>query len=186
MLTWKSTLRRNAFWCAVLLLIGFVVWFAMWHSKSDSNQLQAVVSVNDSTVHIDRVSCLSIDPHKVVFDRKDYWDAKLAESVADVLSIKMVLLNVDYATCPWGLSITVVPGTVFAVRYEGRFAKDLVSIGICERTVKGSLNPDKCLSKNVYVFASSDNPHVLFLAGLVGLAKPQVGEWDAFQTRKTD
>ena len=127
---------------SVALIVGLTVWGA----DSDPNQFLAAASTNDSAVRIDGVSCLSIDPNKVVFDQKDYWDPKLVEAIVDTLSIKAVLLNADYATCPWGFFVTVVPRTIPAVRYNGRFARYLVSIAICERTSDGRMNPNSRMS----------------------------------------
>jgi hypothetical protein len=124
------------------------------------------------------------DPHKVVFDQKDYWDPKLIEAIVDTLSIKPVLFNADYATCPWEFFVTVVSKMIPAVRYNGQFARYLVSIGICERTLNGSINSNECLSKNIYVFNPRVEPHELFSLALVGLAKPQVSELDAFQSKR--
>jgi hypothetical protein len=178
--------KSKAFWIpTVVLLVALVVGLVVRGVDPDPSQFLAVASQNDSAIRIDHVSCLSIDPHKVVFDRKDYWDPKLVESIGHTLLIKPVLLNADYATCPWGFFGTVVPGTVFAVRYKGGFARYLVSIGICERTVKGSMNPNKCLSKNIYVFNPRVEPLELLSLALVGLARPQANEWEAFQVQSS-
>lgn len=176
--------KSRAFWSvAVVLLVGLVVGLAVWGVDPYPNQFVAAVSLNCSTIRIDGVNCLSIDPHKVVFDEKDYSDPKLVEAIVDILSIKTVLFNADYATCPWGFSVTVVPKTIPAVRYNGQFARYLVSIGICERTA-WSLNPDKCVNKNIYVFNPRVEPHELFSLALVGLARPQASKWEVFQSKK--
>jgi len=95
-----------------VLLVGLVVGLVVWGVDPDPNQFLAAVSLNYSTVRIDDVSCLSIDPHKVVFDQKDYWDPKLVEAIVDTLSINPVLFNADYATCPWGF---------LSLLYQGRY-----------------------------------------------------------------
>jgi hypothetical protein len=179
---WKS----KAFWgVTVVLLVGLVVGLVVWGVDPDPGEFLAAASLNQSAVRIDGVSCLSIDPNQVVFDQKDYWDPKLVETIVDILSIKMVLFNADYATCPWGFSVVVVPKTIPAVRYNGQFARYLVSIGICERTVEGSMNPNECLSKNIYVFNPRVETHELFSLALVGLARPQTSELEAFQSKRS-
>jgi len=178
--------KSKAFWSgAIVLLVGLVVGLVVWGVDPDPNQFLAAVSLNYSTVRIDDVSCLSIDPHKVVFDQKDYWDPKLVEAIVDTLSINPVLFNADYATCPWGFFVTVVPRTIPAVRYNGQFARYLVSIGVCERTLNGSMNPNKCINKNIYVFNPRVEPHELFSLALVGLAKPQASKFEAFQSKRS-
>jgi hypothetical protein len=178
-------MKSKAFWSVTaILLVSLVVGLVVWGIDPDPNQFLAAASTNDSAVRIDGVSCLSIDPNKVVFDQKDYWDPKLVEAIVDTLSIKAVLFNADYATCPWGFSVTVVPRTIPAVRYNGQFARYLVSIGICERTPDGRMNPNKCLSKNIYVFNPRVEPHELFSLALVGLARPQASELEAFQSKR--
>jgi hypothetical protein len=178
-------MKSKAFWSVtVVLLGGLIAGLVVWGADPDPNQFLAAAALNDSAVRIDGVSCLSIDPHKVVFDQKDYSDPKLVEAIVDILSIKTVLFNADYATCPWGFSVTVVPKLEFAVRFDGQFARYLVSIGICERTVKGRMNPNKCLSKNIYVFNPRVEPHELFSVALVGLAISQSNEWEMFRSKR--
>jgi hypothetical protein len=138
---------------------------------------------------IANVSCLAIEPHKVVFDQQDYWNPKLAEEIVEKLGIQTVLLSADYAACPWSFFATVVPGTVSAVRYNDEAAQYLVSIGICQRNVDGSINPDKCLTKNIYAFNSRlvlyshPDPLELFSLALDGLARSQTNEWEMFESK---
>jgi hypothetical protein len=158
------------------LTVGLVFFFYL-----DTDEFLAVVSLRYSTINYEKVNCLSIDPHKVVVDGAEYADPELPESISNVLSIRNVLSNADFATCPWGFFVTAVPGTIFAVRYGVRPALYLVSIGICERRADGRLNPDKCVNKNVYVFNWRVAPHELFSIGLIGLSRPQTEEWEAFK-----
>jgi len=182
LLLWKS----KAFWSVtVVLLVGAVVGSVVWGVDPDPSQFLAAASLNDSAVRIEEVSCLAIDSNRVVFDQKDYWDPKLVEAIVDILSIKTVLLDTAYATCPWSFFIVVVPKLIFAVRYDGLFARYLVSIGICERNVEGSINPNKCLSKNIYVFNPRVETHELFSIALVGLARPQASKWEAFLGKRS-
>lgn len=183
MLAWPSLLKSKAFWSATLaFFVCLDVGFLAWSLDRDPDRFQAVASLNYSTIRFDQVACLSIDPHKVVFDKKDYSDPELVKSIANILSIKTLLFNADYATCPWGLTAVVVPGTIFAVRYGVWPARYLVSVAICERTATGSLNPDKCISKNIYVFNWRAKPQELFTLGLIGLVRPQASEWEAFES----
>jgi hypothetical protein len=178
---WKS----KAFWSVTVVLVGLVAGLAAWGVDPNPNQFLAAAALNYSTIRVERISCLSIDPHKVVFDKKDYWDPKLVEAIVDIVGIKAVFPDAEYATCPWGLFLTVVPGSISAVRYYGRSAKYLISAGICERTVSGSMNPSKCLSKNIYVFNPQVETHELFSIALVGLARSQASEWEMFQSKRS-
>jgi hypothetical protein len=54
-----------------VLLVALIVGLVVWGIDPDPSQFLAAASLNDSAVRIDGVSCLSIDPHKVVFDQKD-------------------------------------------------------------------------------------------------------------------
>jgi hypothetical protein len=177
---WRHLLRKDdAFWSAALLMVGLVIGLAVW--DPDPNEFLAAAAQNQSAVRIDGVSCLSIGSNQVVFDQKDYSDPKLVEAIVNTLSIKTVLFNADGAACPWGFFVTVVPGLISAVRYDDLFARYLVSIGICERTPDGKMNPNKCTDKNIYVFNSRAEPHELFLLALAGLARPQASEWQVFK-----
>ena len=151
--------------------------------------LLGAASTNQAYVSVADVNCLAIEPHKVVFAQKDYWNPKLPEEIVDRLGIKTVLLNADYAACPWSFFATVVPGTVSAVRYNDEAAQYLVSIGICQRNVDGSINPNKCLNKNIYVFNSRlvlhsrPDPLALFSLALDGLATRQTNEWEMIKPK---
>jgi hypothetical protein len=184
----QSPLLRmsKASWAASMLLaIGVLVGVLAWGGDPDSKNFVAATSLNYSTIPVDAISCLAIDPRQVVYDEKKYPDTELPKAVADILAIKTVLPGADYATCRWGIGITVVPGTVTAVRYHGLFARYLISIYICERTPEGGMKPNDCLSKNIYVFNPRVAPHDLFLIALDGLAKRQTDEWEMFQRSKS-
>jgi hypothetical protein len=56
--------------------------------------------------------------------------------------------------------------------------------GICERVASGAVNPNRCLSKNIYVFNPRVEANQLFLLALVGLAKSQAGESEMFQIKR--
>jgi hypothetical protein len=184
----RPNLKSDAFWsaaAAVILLCGSIIGYLMKGGGPDPNQFWAAASMNQSAIDMDGVSCLSVDSHKVVFDRKEYSDPRLPEAIVGNLPIKNVLFNVDYATCPWGFFVTVVPGQVSAVRYQDLFAQYLVSIGLCERTPNGRMNPNRCTTKNIYVFNPRVEPHELILLALVGLAKSQTSEWEVFRVKRS-
>ena len=95
--------KTRLFWSLTsVLLVGLIVGLLVWDLDPDTDQLLAAASLHDSSVRIESVHCLAIDPHKVVFDEKDYWDPQLAAAIVDILSIKSVLFDADYATCPLG------------------------------------------------------------------------------------
>jgi hypothetical protein len=182
MMAWRASSlpeRYDVSGAASVLLVGFVVALYASGVGSDPDQLLAAVSINHKEISVNLLSCLSIDSHKVVFDRKDYWDQKLAGEIADKLSVKAVLLNADYAACRWDFSATVVPGEESAITYNGEAAQYLVSIGVCERAANGSMIAGACLDKNVYVFNRRVEPHDLFSLALVGLARSQADEWES-------
>ena len=186
MFRWLFLLRKSATPSIITLAVvglGLTVGLVFLRLDRGPDEFLAVAALNYSTINYDKVNCLSIDPHKVVFDGTEYSDPELPESISNVLSIKNVLSNADFATCPWGFFVTAVPGTIFAVRYGVRPAMYLVSIGICERRADGRLNPDKCVNKNVYVFNWRVAPHELFSIGLIGLSRLQTEEWEAFKVR---
>jgi hypothetical protein len=177
---WMS---KTSWGIAILLTLGLIVGLWVWGVDPDPDNFLAAAAVNDSAIAVDSVSCLWIK--QVMYDEKDYSDPELPEAIVNILSIKTILPSADYATCRWGFGITVVPGIVSAVRYNGQFARYLVSIDICDRTIEGRINPNSCLSKNIYVFTPRVAPHDLFLIALDGLVKPQASEWEAFQRKKS-
>ena len=177
--------KSKAFWgLTIVLVFGLVVALAVSGVGPESGQLQAAASLNTSAVSIDDLRCLSIDPHNVVVDRKEYRDPGLVEEIANTLPVRAVLPGVDSGTCPWGFFVTVVPGLISAVQYHGRSARYLVSIGVCERTAAGTLIAGKCLNKNIYVFNSNVEPRGLLSVALAGLAKSQANEWEVFQSAR--
>jgi hypothetical protein len=179
-------MSKTSWAVSMLLAIGLVVGILVWGVDPDPYNFVAATSLGYSTIPVDRVDCLAINPHQVVYKQKDYSDPKLPEAVADILKIKTILPGADYEACRWGLGITVVPETDPAVRYNGQIAQYLVSIHICERTPDGLMKANDCLSKNIYVFNPRVAPHDLFLIALDGLAKPQTNKWEMFKRKKSE
>jgi hypothetical protein len=176
--------NKIAFGAWGLVLVCFAVWAFVMYAPDFSAEYQAAAAQNQARFRVSDFDCVSIDPHNVVYDQKEFVDPKLAEAITDVLSIKNVFFDADVTTCPWYFHITGISGRVSAVQYYGSPALYLVSIGICERKSDGRVNPDKCLSKNIYVFNRNVEPHVLFLLALVGLARSQATEWESYQVKK--
>jgi hypothetical protein len=177
MLSKRKALRS----AAVALSAGLVVVvLLLWSADRGRNEFLAAAALNQSVVRLEGVSCLAIDRHQVVFDQQAYSDPDLVQEISNILKVKTVVFGADYATCPWSFSVVVVPGQVHAVRFNGQPATRLISIDICERTSAGRVNPNRCLSKNIYVFKSRAEPHDLFSIALVGLARPQANEWEMF------
>ena len=165
-----------------LLAVGLPAGCFLWGVDPDSSQFLAATSHNYATISIDHLDCVSVDDVKV--DTREFSDPRLADAVTDILGIAPVLFNADYRACPWGLYLTVVPGLEPAVRYNGLFARYLVSIDICARSADGKANPAKCASKNIYVFTPRVDPHDLFRIALIGLKRPQSREWETFQVKR--
>jgi hypothetical protein len=174
--------NKIAFGAWGLIAACFGIWAVAIYAPDSRAEYLAAVSQNDAAFRVSDFSCVSI--HGVVYDQKEYIDPKLAEAITDVLSIKNVFFDADVTTCPWYFSITGISGNVYAVRYNGDFARYLVSIGICERKPNGRVNENKCLSKNIYVFNRKVEPHTLFLLALVGMARSQATELEAYQVKK--
>ena len=176
--------NKIAFGAWGLIAACFAIWaFAMYAPDSRAEYL-AAVSQNDAAFRVSDFSCVSIDSRRVVYDQKEYIDPKLAQAITDVLSIKNVFFDADVTTCPWYFSITGISGRIYSVRFDGSPALYLVSIGICERKPNGHVNPNKCLSKNIYVFNRNVEPHMLFLLALVGFAKSQSTKLEGYQVKK--
>jgi hypothetical protein len=190
MFAWQpsSVLNRNDVQgLAAVLVVGILVVscglgiYLNSDNYLNSDKLVAAVATNQNRITVGWLSCLSVDAHKLVYAERDYWDDSLLGEIADKLAVKVVLANADYAACRWGFFATVVPGAIRALRYNGDAAQYLISIGVCERTVDGSMNASECVDKNVYVFNQRVTPHDLFSVALVGLAKSQTAEWEVFK-----
>ena len=70
--------KSKAFW-GVTLALGLAVSLAVWGVSQHPTKVHAAAALNSADVDIGRVSCLSIDPHQLVFDEKEYRDPKLVE-----------------------------------------------------------------------------------------------------------
>jgi hypothetical protein len=167
-----------------IIAVCFAVWALAMRSPDFSSEYVAAAAENDTAFRARDFGCVSVDPHHVVYDTEEYADPKLAEAITDVLSIKNVFFDADVTTCPWHFFITGISGKVRAVTYYGEVARYLLSIGICERKLDGRVNPNKCLSKNIYVFNPNVEPHMLFSLALVGLARSQTTEWEVYRVNK--
>ena len=166
-----------------MLTIGAAIGGVIWGIDPYPGHFLAASSQAYSTIALDRVNCVSTD--RVMYDAKDFSDPKLADVVSDTLGIKTVLFNAEYAACPWGLSLTIVPGIETEVSYNDFFARYLVSVAVCERTVEQRMNPSKCVNKNIYVFTPRVTPHDLFWVALIGLKKQQTSKWEAFLVKRS-
>ena len=189
MFAWRpsSLLRRNDVQgLAAVLAVGILVASYGLGLYLNSDRLVAAVATNQKRITVGWLSCLSVVAHNVVYAGRDYWDDSLLGEIADKLAVKVVLANADYAACRWSFFAVVVPGVIRAVRYNGDAAQYLISIGVCERSVDGSMNASECVNKNVYVFNQSVTPHDLYSVALVGLAKSQTAEWEVFKSQRSN
>lgn len=175
-------MKSRGFIIAVgIILVGLTATLVAQQLGQNSSRLTFAASQLQSEIRIEGINCLSVTSSRVVFDRKEYWDPQLVDAISTAFSIKSILVDADYAACPYGFFETVVPGAIPAVRYHERSAQYLISLGICQRRADGSMNPSKCVTKNVYVFDATVEPSQLFRLGLAGLAKPQAEKWNVFQ-----
>jgi hypothetical protein len=166
----------------VMFVAGVIAGLVFLVLEKSSDELLAAVSTNYSTIDYGKVACVSIAPNQVTVEGAATPDPKLAESITDILSIKTVLFDAGYAECPWDFFVNVAPGTTFAIRDGFLPAQYLVSVGICERTDDKHVNPNNCLSKNVWVFNWRAKPHDLFRVGLIGL-RPDTPEMEQIRMR---
>jgi hypothetical protein len=162
----------------LVLLVVFAIALIVFWIRDDPPELLAVSSLNYSTINLAEINCLSIGPHDVVVDRVEYSDHQLAQMVSEALPIKKVVYDADVQACPWGIVLTAERGLIAAVRYANRSASYLVSIAVCERTPGGGMKPDRCISKNVYVFNRRVESRQLFSVALRALARPQPNKWE--------
>jgi hypothetical protein len=179
-----SSARKASLGAAIILTIGLIGGLFIWGIDPDPSNFVAVAAADHPRIPIDRVSCLAIGPHDVVYDRKAYLDPGLPEAIGNALSIRTVLPGADCWACRWGFDFTVVPKVEHSVAYYGLPAQYLVSVAICERFLNGRMNPSKCVSKNIYVFTPRVAPHDLLLIALDGMAKKQKDEWELFRRKK--
>ena len=184
--TGGNALKSKLSWFVVpIFFAGLSIGPAVWAFDKYPTKIQATSSLNYSTISFNEVNCLSIDAHKIIFERREYSDPHLVDSIADILSVRDIRFETDHTTCPWGLVETVVPKTIYAVRLGIWPAQYLVSAAICGRTTNGRLDPDKCLNTNVYVFNWSAKPHDLLSMGLVGLTRSKTQDWELFGSSGT-
>src|SRR6476620_3795513 len=71
--------------------MGFALIIMLLGNELNPNPLLGAASRGQTYVSIASINCLSIEPHKVVFDRNEYWNPKLPVEIADRLGIKTVL-----------------------------------------------------------------------------------------------
>ena len=177
--------NKIAFGAWAFVAACFVIWALDTYEPDFSAEYQAAVSRGRHDLRIGDVSCVSIDPRKIVFDQQEYENPELAEDIAKMLSIKDALIGEDTERCPWRLDVGGISGRNYNVSYgDHKFARYHVSVSLCERASNEQLYSGRCLSKGIYVFNRSVGPHELFLLGLGALAKPQAAEWEVYRVRK--
>jgi hypothetical protein len=174
-------MNRGGAAAIILFVICFSIGATIWGIDPDWENFIAASSKAGRPIKIDDVSCVSL--RRVMYDTKPYPDHGLVESIGETFKIKTVLLEADDMTCPWGLSANALPWTSTAVTYNGLLTRYIVSIGICEKEADGRLS-DRCLQKEMHVFSPRVAPRDLFRIGLVGLARPQTVQTEAFRVGK--
>lgn len=169
---------------AFVLAVSVLMRSTMVRSEG---QVVVVSSLRQARISMKEVNCLSVDPHKIIFNRAEYDASAVMKLIDEVLSIQPTLLESQQAICPWVFSAAILENANFGVKHNGRPAKYLVSVGVCaSRPGKQVLDPNKCLSKNVYIFSSRLPVPTLFKLGLIGLGRlqdKQSNAWDVFDER---
>lgn len=150
-----------------------------------TSEVRAAVVWDQLELQLDRLHCLSVDPRKLVFNERQYPGEKLVSTIGAQLAIPRIYVNANVAECPWGFSLSGEKRNIFAVRYREEIAHYVLSVGICERKPDGTLNPDRCLAKSIYIFNHNAPVDALFLVSLTGLARKQTSKWEAFQVEGT-
>lgn len=169
---------------AFVLAVSVLMRSTMVRSEG---QVVVVSSLRQARISMKEVNCLSVDPHKIIFNRAEYDASAVMKLIDEVFSIQPTLLESEQVACPWVFAATIVKNANFGVKHNGRPAKYLVSVDVCaSRPGKEVLDPNWCLSKNVYVFGSPLPVPTLFKLGLIGLGRlqsKQSNEWDVFDER---
>jgi hypothetical protein len=163
------------------LLVALCAVAVFWSDIGQTSELRAAVTWNQLELQLDRLHCLSVDPRGIVFNERQYPSERLVSTIGAQLAIPQIYVNAEAAKCPWDLSLSGEKRDIFAVRYRDEIARYVMSADICERLPDGTPNPNRCLSKNVYVFNRSVAVDAIFLVALTGLARKQTSKWEAFQ-----
>ena len=175
-----KTVGRGVF----LLLVVFIAVILFRGDLERTSEIRAAVVSHQLELQLDRLHCLSVDPRRLVFNERQYPGEKLVRTIGAQLAIPRIYVNANVAECPWGFSLSGEKRDIFAVRYREEIAHYVLSVGICERLPDGALNPDRCLSKGIYVFNRNVATDELFSMALTGLARKQTNEWEAFQVEE--
>jgi hypothetical protein len=178
--------RIAVFGFGFILALSVLIRSTMVRSEG---QVVVASSLRQARISMEEVNCLSVDPHKIIFNRAEYDASAVMKLIDEVFSIQPTLLESEQVACPWVFAATIVKNANFGVKHNGRPAKYLVSVDVCaSRPGKQVLDPNWCLSKNVYVFGSPLPVPTLFKLGLIGLGRlqsKQSNEWDVFDERVT-
>lgn len=172
-----KTVGRGVF----LFLVVFIAVILFRGDLERTSEIRAAVVWDQLELQLDRLHCLSVNPRRIVFNERQYPSEKLVSTIGAQLAIPRIYVNANVAECPWGFSLSGEKRNIFAVRYREEIAHYVLSVGICERVPDGTLNPDRCLVKSIYVFNSNVGVDALFSVALTGLARKQTSEWEAFQ-----
>ena len=165
-----------------LLAVGVPVGCFLRGTDPDPRHFLAASSPGEAAIYVTGLSCASVD--KVMYDAKEFSDPELAGAVTEILGVKTVLFNASYEACPWGLYLGALSGIDPHIGYDGLFSRFQVSVHMCERTADRRPRPDRCTSKEIYVFTPRVAPHDLFRIALIGLQRPYVSKDELFQVEK--
>lgn len=180
------SIRTNNSFVSVAALLAIILTSVVlyWQRQSIAADVVVASVENQSKVALSNVSCISIDPSKIIVDRVIYDISKVMPLVDDILPSQQKKVGPISTECPWGLFVTVLKSGNFVIEYKNKVANYLISIGVCSLDGKENrISANECVSKSVYVFGSNVPTLELIKLALIGLRRDQIDKWEVFKQK---
>lgn len=162
---------------AVLVLFGTVSCYQT--SSAENYEYKVASAKNQWVVDIDKINCLSIADKKTRVFGQDYsGDPRIAALLHRTFPTKAI--ERENPSCPFVYGAALAKYNLHAPTMGGKYPSFLISVAVCERTASGEINPNRCSSKNVYLFQTEVEPFAALELGMKAFVRPQENEWEVF------
>jgi hypothetical protein len=143
-------------------------------------EYKVAASKHQWVVDIDKINCLSIADNKTKLLERDYsGDPRTALLLHRIFPTKAI--EREDPKCPFVYGAALAKYNLHAPTLGGKYPSFLISVAVCERTASGEINPNRCSSKNVYLFQTEVEPFAALELGMKAYVLPQEKEWEVFK-----
>lgn len=154
--------------------LGAVAGILLTGSPTFAGRVKFAVVQDQTYVDLRQATCLIVDPTRVMLKQKLFDAERVSKVLASQFPQKSISVSKDRQNCGWVFYINIVSRSDLAITYQGRAARYLLSVGVCDWALSnGAPSPNTCLAKSVYVFDENVPIDDLLKAAVISLSVKQ-------------